>query len=358
MKSTYPLNSIYIYFTKYCNLNCIHCWNEPVFVNKNIQKNDDLCVDDYICFLEQAKRLGLKTVKITGGEAFLRKDIKELMMWLKKNNIKISIETNGTLITEEVANLIIESGVYFLSVSLNGSNSKIHNKMVRVKGSFENTINGIKLIKKCISKLPVQIIFSLWRENEDDILNMLEFIKIYRLNSLKINIITKIGRGKKLCDDYLRVEEILKIYKETLNINKKFNVKVFFDIPMVFKPLDEIFNCSFGTSICNIKNMLGVLSDGTISICGIGRAIKELSFGNIKKDKLINIWNNNEILRQIREYIPQKLEGVCSRCMMKKICLGKCRAEAYSINSSIYSAHDFCQKAYEQGLFPKTRLVS
>ena len=51
-------------------------------------------------------------------------------------------------------------------------------------------------------------------------------------------------------------------------------------------------------------------------------------------------------------------DGICGRCMLRSYCLGKCRAQAYYDSGSLLAPLSFCQVAYEEGLFPQSRLFS
>jgi SynChlorMet cassette radical SAM/SPASM protein ScmF len=315
-----------------------------------------------ISAFEQALKLGLKSVKITGGEPFLRDDIFDIFKWLKKNNIKIVLETNGTLIDEKAALAIKNAGIDFIAISLDGPTPKIHEEMRNVSGSFEKAVNGYKLVKKISPESKIQIIYCLWTHNKNYIRQMLHFSKDLGAESLKINPligIYKRASSLQKMDDLLSLKEIVKLYKETMKYiknNDSFkDYRVVYDMPLAFKPIGVLQKDASGR--CGIKNLLGITGDGSISICGVGRAVKDLVMGNIKDDKIKYIWENSKILKDIRNDIPGKLTGVCSKCILKPVCIGQCRAAAYWASGSILSSFPFCQMAYEQGIFPKTRIL-
>ncbi|MCM8787191.1 MAG: SPASM domain-containing protein, partial [Candidatus Omnitrophica bacterium] len=122
--------------------------------------------------------------------------------------------------------------------------------------------------------------------------------------------------------------------------------------------LGNIFSkktCDIG--VCKIFNILGVLSSGFYALCGIGRTTPELVFGDARKDRLEEIWNENLILKKIRQGLPMMLKGICSDCIMKNLCLGSCIAANYYIYKDIFAGFWYCQDAEKKGLFPKTRKV-
>ena len=350
-----PLNSIYFYLTSYCNLNCSHCWISPEYTDKEDAPEEapfSLLKD----IIDQAIPLGLKSIKITGGEPFLSKNIDQLITYAFSKKLHISIETNGTLINGTKAKFLKDNSVSHVAVSLDGPNKEVHEKIRNRPGCFEKTIEGIKVLKKC--GLNVQVIMSLCKYNSDYLEDTIGLAEQYRADSFKINCISDISRGKALRGkgmtlttlDYIELNK-----KVELEIQPRHWIKVIFDIPPAFKALKNIKK---ERGACGIKNILGVLGDGSISICGIGSVLESLKLGDIKKEKLRDIWEKNAILGVIRDGVPSKLKGACGRCIFKALCLGKCRAEAYYKNNDILSPFSFCDEAFKSGIFPKDRIFS
>lgn len=347
------LRSLYFYLTSYCNLNCSHCWISPEYIDKDKapQEADFSLLKDII---DQAMPLGLKNIKITGGEPFLSKNINRLITYAFSKKLNITIETNATLIDETKAKFLKDNSVRHIAVSLDGPNQEIHESIRNKKGCFKKTIEGIKILKKC--GLNIQVIMSLCRYNANYLEETIRLAEHLGANSFKINYISDISRGEAFRNkgmvlgilDYIdfnkRIDE---------EIQLRYKIKIIFDIPPAFKKLEKIKN---EKCICGIKNILGVLGDASISICGIGEVLASLKLGDIRKTSLEDIWKNNPILRIIREDIPKDLKGICSICIFKAFCMGKCRAEAYYKNNDLLSPFSFCDEAYRLGLFPKQRI--
>jgi SynChlorMet cassette radical SAM/SPASM protein ScmF len=134
-------------------------------------------------------------------------------------------------------------------------------------------------------------------------------------------------------------------------------LKLIFHHPAAFKPLGRMYGQDGdGCSRCGIFTILGVLSDGSYALCGIGQEVPELIFGNAAKDKLEDVWLKNPVLLEIREGLPQKLEGVCGECLMKDLCLGSCIAQNYYSRKKLFAPFWYCDEAFKMGLFPASRL--
>jgi SynChlorMet cassette radical SAM/SPASM protein ScmF len=343
------LNSIYFY-NKNCNLRCRHCWIDPQF-NDVIQ--GELRFEEVKDIFLQGKALGMSGVKLSGGEPLLFSYIKPLIRFLGKEKIKIILETNGTLLNDDIAADLKEAGA-FVSVSLDGSTEEIHN-LLRLSGnSFQKALQGISYLKN--NGIEPQIIFSIHRKNQQNLPEMIAFAKSLGARSLKINLIRGVGRAKNIeeDDDLTSTADFISLYKAYKDESAN-DFRVLFDIPAAFKSITDI-NVN-GCNTCGIKGILGVLSDGNISICGIGNLKEELRFGNIRNTSLAEIWEKTEILRFIRKSIPAKLGGICGRCLIKGTCMGKCIANTYYTTGSFTSGNLFCEEVYQLGLFPQQRLL-
>ncbi len=92
-------------------------------------------------------------------------------------------------------------------------------------------------------------------------------------------------------------------------------------------------------------------------MCGIAESVPELVLGQVGVDPLAAIWHNHPALANLRDGLPDRLEGVCSRCIMKTACLGYCAAENYLRSGTFWGPNWFCQAAERAGLFPASRLI-
>ena len=347
------LRALYFYLTSYCNLNCRHCWIAPAYIENNaapLEADFELLKD----IIDQAMPLGLKSIKVTGGEPFLNNNLFSLISYAANKKLNITIETNGTLIDGHGAKFLKENNVRMVAVSLDGPNQEIHEKLRVKRGCFDETVRGIKFLKEC--RLNVQIVMAAHKYNIDYLEDTVRFAEQLGVNSFKINCISAVSRGEALKRDggTLEVADYLNLnQKIDQEIQPRYKIKIMLDIPVAFKKIETIKEKG---DRCGIKHILGVLANGDISICGIGERLSSLRMGNIRNEPLAELWRNNPILKTLRADIPQKLQGVCSQCIFKGYCLGKCRAEAYYITGNFLSPFSFCDEAQKLGLFPEKNI--
>lgn len=351
------LGSIYLNPTKYCNLACKHCWVSPPYSEKLSGESGELTIDEMIAIVKEARGLGMGGLKLTGGEPLLREGIERLLGFCSATGVTVWIETNGTLVTEKMAEAFVKYDVRDISVSLDSHIEERNDHLRGRKGAFRKAVCGIKNL--VAAGMAPEVIISFYRENMEDFGTFLGYMAELGVRMVKINVISPVGRGAVLMKSGVvpSVKETLDFYREMRSRYTSFSGDIVMDIPMAFKDLDEIKGNRCGT--CALRNILGVLSDGSVSICGIGFVDESMLFGNIRKDPSLikGIWETNPILKQIREEVPAKLEGVCGECVFRNACLGDCRAEVYHNTGSFTAPYWFCQEAYDAGLFPSTRLV-
>ena len=350
-----PLTSLYLYISGSCNLACRHCWIEPDF--RPDAKNGRFLEFEYLRkAVTEAKPLGLRSVKLTGGEPMLHPRFREIVEWLNGEGMPIIMETNGTLVDEEMARFLkSRPAVNFISVSLDGARAETHEELRGVRGSYERAVAGIKALA-AVGFRP-QMICTLHAKNVAEIDDILELGKSLGCGSVKFNHIQKIGRGEHLAEEWgLTIETIIELYKSLVADRKNGSAPtVFFDIPMAFRPIRALLRGVQG--YCNVFNILGVLSGGEMSLCGVGVTVPELIYGNLGKDGLGDIWRRASGLRELRSLIPGGLEGICGNCLHKDLCLGDCLAYNYYESRKLTGAYYFCRYAEERGLFPDSRRI-
>ena len=96
-----------------------------------------------------------RVIFISGGEPLVRKDIVEVVKILKQISPLICINTNATLINEELLNQLIDAGLNYIQVSLDGI-EEMHDA-VRGKGMYKKTMENLKLINKYEDKVKLHI---------------------------------------------------------------------------------------------------------------------------------------------------------------------------------------------------------
>jgi SynChlorMet cassette radical SAM/SPASM protein ScmF len=348
----YPLTSLYLYLADRCNLRCGHCWISPSDESADTTWIDLAALKRVI---EEAIPLGLASVKLTGGEPLLYPDWKLLVSTSVDRGLGVVLETNGTLIDAATAEFLKQTNT-FVSVSLDASDHKLHDRLRGVPGAYDRTLRGMDCLAK--QGIAYQIIMTLQKQNRDHIPALLELADRFQAGSLKINPLIPCGRSAAIFDrgDNLSVAELRRLYAQTRRRAEAYSgLRVFFDLPPALLSVEDITGS--GLSVCRILNILGILANGDISICGIGQNHSELRMGNISEDAINTVWQSHPLLEKLRDALPKRLQPPCDNCIFQFQCLGGCRALAFACDDDLLAPFFICREVYAAGLFPGSRLI-
>ena len=357
-KQAYPLNQLYFYLTEGCNLACRHCWIAPQF-QAGSKVYPSLNFDLFCDIIRQAKPLGLTGVKLTGGEPLLHPQIYRILEFIRAQDLRLNIESNGVLCTPELAAEIRRGKNAFISVSLDGADAATHEWVRCVKGSFEQALTGVRNL--VAAGLKPQIIMSVMRNNQHQLEALVQLAESLGAGSVKFNLVQPTARGEQMhkAGETLTIEELVELgrWVET-DLAERTKIRLHYSHPPAFKPLGRMFFEENGDrGRCGIFGILGVLANGAYALCGIGETVPELVFGHAAKDRLETVWRENPVLKEIRNGLPWRLTGICGECIHQNICLGSCMAQNYYSKKNFFASFWYCAEADAKGLFPQSRRV-
>lgn len=137
-----------------CNNNCRHCW--LCIPPKLSEAQKELTTDEIKAIVDEARSMGCRKWSISGGEPMLRPDFAEIFEYISSRSVSYSINTNGTMITPEIAELMKRKGTKM--VVLYGATADVHDRITRNPGSFEAAMQGFAYLKEAGAGFIVQLI--------------------------------------------------------------------------------------------------------------------------------------------------------------------------------------------------------
>lgn len=128
-----------------CNLRCKHCLTGNKYNGNNkVSAKNELTNEQRFVVVDKLKSGNVRLINLLGGEPLiLGEDLFSLSRYCNDNGISMTINTNGTLLTEEVARKLFDSGCLGLTVSIDGPSPALHDA-VRGKGNFDRTISNLR----------------------------------------------------------------------------------------------------------------------------------------------------------------------------------------------------------------------
>ncbi|MBN1472347.1 MAG: radical SAM protein [Syntrophaceae bacterium] len=137
-----------------CNNHCRHCWLSIPADSK--EKKKELAFDEIRRIVDEARAMGCRRWNISGGEPLLRPDFPEIFDYLTHKAISYSLNTNGTLITPEIARLLKRKGTKM--IALYGATADVYDYITRHPGGFEKLMRGFEYLKEAGTGFIVQLI--------------------------------------------------------------------------------------------------------------------------------------------------------------------------------------------------------
>src|SRR5207245_3508797 len=98
--------------------------------------------------LDELAKMGCFWLLYSGGEIFARKDFLEIHTYAKKKGYLITLFTNGTLITEKIADYLLEWPPFAIEITLYGRTKETYEALTQIPGSYERCLRGIKLLRE------------------------------------------------------------------------------------------------------------------------------------------------------------------------------------------------------------------
>lgn len=329
-----PILNIDLKVTKRCNANCYFCYAE---ITKG--KAEELNTSQIINFVNS---FGKKRIAyfITGGEPFLRKDIFEIILAIKKQGSYCGIVTNGSLLNDEKIKKLLNSNIDNVVFSLHGL-CESNDKILRLKKTYEKILNSInKLNQLRNNKKPYIVINSVINPNtfrefkklvevtEDAGADAIRFVHPSFLypNEAKKHIKESFNKFGYPVESTQYITKNPLIYNEsnnemkvvkkidTLNqIKNKLNakIKILFYPELSKRELPNWYGNPFKSSrkCLYIYTSIYINEIGDVHPC----QYYSISMGNILKQKFEDVWNSKRY-RKFRIIVQKSLLPGCARC--------------------------------------------
>ena len=181
------INYLRVSVTDRCDLRCVYCMKEKMTF---LPKNEILTLKEIERLCENFIEMGVKKIRLTGGEPLVRKDIIKLIRNLnlkkKSSNLEeITLTTNGTLL-EKYAKDLKENGINRVNVSLDTINPQKYNKITRF-GKLEKVISGIEEAIKNDIKIKINTV-AIKNFNENELEELINWADNYKIDITFIEV--------------------------------------------------------------------------------------------------------------------------------------------------------------------------
>lgn len=355
-----PLRAFYLYLTNSCNLRCRHCWITPKFEDGAPGAGEAVPVELLRDAVREAGPLGLSRAKLTGGEPLLHPGLVEIVDLLTAEGLHMDMETNGTLLTAELARHFKEkTNLGFISISLDGVDAATHDRFRGVPGAYDAALKGLAHLRDA-GYTNTQIIMSVHRGNLGHLEALLALAVERGAGSVKLNPVTRVGRGAAMHErgEGLGFDERLALaVRVREDLRGRFPIPIIYNLPPALRPIRELWENRGRTGDCGVRHVLGILGTGEMALCGIGRTIPELVYGRLGRESIREVWLNHPTVLELRRLLDdvRSFPGVCGRCTHARSCRTGCVALNYVDGRRLVWPDPLCEESERRGIFPTSR---
>jgi AdoMet-dependent heme synthase len=350
-----------------CNLACEHCYLDaggtPLVGTENFADRSELGTEDCFRVIDEIAAFAPECVTIlTGGEPLLRRDILEIVRRAAQRGLWVVVGTNGVRITENVANRLAEAGARGLSLSLDALDSDRHDRFRRVRGAWQNTVDGAEILHR--TGLPFIVQTTAGSHNQDELESIADFAH-HRLAAKVWNLyfLVPTGRGQFVSDmSPAQYDEVLaslyriqRKYDRRMLVNAKcapHYIKTVLEnsaagpdaarperesgAPAAWPGSPPIRTYSGGAGGCPAgTHYMGIRPNGDVTPC----PYLPVFAGSLRSAKLEDLWTSSELFSNVRR--RTSLGGRCGECEMNAHC-GGCRARAYGMTGDLMAEDPLC----------------
>ena len=200
------ISYVRISVTDRCDFRCSYCMSEEM---QFLPKKDLLSLEELDRLCSTFIDLGIKKLRITGGEPLVRKNIMQLFSNLGKKLgqglEELTLTTNGSQL-DRYAKDLFDNGVRRVNVSLDSLEKKKFKKITRI-GNLDKVINGIMVAKKAGLKIKINMV-ALKGINDNEILNLVNWCGENKFALTFIEVMPMGEIGEKRADQYMPLTEV------------------------------------------------------------------------------------------------------------------------------------------------------
>jgi putative heme d1 biosynthesis radical SAM protein NirJ1 len=344
--------------TRTCNLRCRHCYS-----NSDGKKyENEMTTEEGKQFLRDLAEFKVPVVLFSGGEPLARPDFFELAAYARELGLRVTISTNGTLITPEVARKIKDIGVGYVGISLDGIGAN-NDRFRGREGAFEAALAGIRNCLAVDQKVGLR--FTINRHNFNELNDIFDLLEKENIPRACFYHLVYSGRATHMKDEDINHQETRAaldlIMERTEDMNRRGLNK---EILTVDNHADAIYayltlqekdparaERAWELLSRNGGNRTGI-AIGQVDWDGNVHAdqfTQNHTFGNVKERKFADIWTDlsNPILAGLKNRKPL-LKGRCAQCKWLEVCNGNFRARAEAIHNDFWHEDPACYLTDEE----------
>lgn len=300
------LRSIHVEIASACNERCVHCYIPQEY------KTNIISSDLFFRIIDEARKMNVIHVTLSGGEPLLHKDIVVFLEKCRENDLSVNVLSNLTLLSDEIIDEMVKNPLVSVQTSIYAMSHNIHDSITGVKGSLEKTISSVEKLLQV--GIPIQISCPIMKQNKDDFISV---IRWGREKNISVSVEPVIfGTYNHTCENLHNRLSILEIDNCLDYLLEEGYSSLMLDMAKEKEALTA------ENPICSIcRYSFCISSTGDVYPC-VGWQSNVL--GNMKDNCLNDIWVKSKKIQALRKIkrkdfpkcVNCRDRGYCNVCMM------------------------------------------
>ncbi len=317
-----------------CNLACAHCYvNEPV--GDFGVRDRELPLARLKTLVDEAAEAGCLNILFTGGEVLVRPDFPELYLYAVRRGLLVTVFTNGTLVTDQIADLFDEYRPAAVEITLYGMSRETYEKVTGVPGSYDKCIAGVKRLAARGVPLKLKTMALAW--NQHEVPAMQEFARGLGVSFVFDGLLNpRVDCGANRNGELqLSAEELVKLDLADPERMRDFEefCRSFVPAPEDTVESEHVYQCGAGQTSFTVDPY------GMLQMCQLSRR----SGFDVRTESFARGWN--EVFPVLRERRWQS-HSICRRCNLISLC-GSCPGAAEMETGDVEGVvAQFCEIAH------------
>lgn len=324
-----PLKKLFWNVTYACNYQCPVC-----FTDSGKRQSEELSSEEALQTVEKIHEAGIRDVIVSGGEPFMRDDMVQILEKMANLGIGARIASNGSLLTDEVLKQLKEKTLtQSFQISLDTSDPEFYeNFHGSPSGSFHRVLSRLDRIQSHDFHTTISV-----RLTPDTISGIPQLLKLASSEGWATLTIHVPLHTRRISNVYPQDIDFFSLLERTfdsfLALPEQWLIETYIpwaEYHPAVKALSKrarVINrgCRAG------RDRLTINPTGMISLC-VCLDVPEAHLGNIRKDNLLDLFNDSEMCRMMKNPV---MMGICEDCAHSEKCGGGCRAAAFALSGRL-----------------------
>ncbi len=316
--------------THRCPLHCVYCSN-PL---RLIATKAELSTEEWVRVFQEASRLGVLHLHLTGGEPAARADLRDLIVGGHQAGLYTNLITSGIGLSEARLAGLVEAGLDHIQLSFQDSRDDPARWIAGAKGHAYK-VGLAQKIRQFHVAFTVNLVVH--RQNLDHIEEMIEFIEQLQPERIEIAHAQYYGWALKNRDALLptseQLENCMRVVEEA---QRRLEGKVRIDcvVPDYYARYPKACMGGWG------RRLMLIDPSGQVLPCHAAGVIPGMQFDNIREHPLGWIWNESAAFQRFRgeQWMPEP----CKSCERRAEDFGGCRCQAFLLTGDANATDPVC----------------